>query len=222
VSQVGAPVRILALVGLLATLAVAAWSFTAGRTTDAASAEPVDSSVAANPVAAAQAAAAKLSAHNRATAAGHATPATAAKKTPAKAPAAKTAAQAKTKVAAKPAKTATVNGTPTTIAALLRDHRAVVVLLYDPRTQVDAYSLGEAQLGATRAHAGFLRVDVMNQRQAAPFTKAYGVLQDPTLLFFARPGKLVQRLSGFADHDTVAQAALNAALGLGAAPAPQV
>ena len=135
---------------------------------------------------------------------------------PSATPAAKpTTAKAKTK--AKPSKPAraTTKGTPTTIASLLRDHRSVVVLLYDPQSSVDAYSVAEAQLGASRANAGFIRVDVLDQHQAAPFTKAYGVLQDPTILFFARPGKLVQKLTGFADHDTVAQAALNAALGLG-------
>ena len=108
-------------------------------------------------------------------------------------------------------------GTPHTIASLLGTHRVVVVLLYNPRAKVDSFSLGEAALGALQAKAGFLRVDVLNQRQASPFMKAYGVLQDPTLLFFIRPGKLVHKLYGFADHETVSQAAINAVLGIGAA-----
>jgi thioredoxin-related protein len=91
----------------------------------------------------------------------------------------------------------------------------VIVLLYDPNARVDDYSLAETQLGAKDAGAGFLAVDVMNQRQASPFTTAYGVLQDPTVLFFKRPGKLALKLVGYADHDTIAQAAKNAALGLG-------
>jgi hypothetical protein len=228
VSQVGAPVRIVALVGLLAALAVAAWSFMGGHgaATSAGSASSDSSlaSVGQNPVAAAQAVAGKLSAHNEATAAGK-TSTTAAKSAAKPATPAKTSARAATKAAAKPAKTTpkaaatTKVAGPVTIASLLRDHKAVVVLLYDPKSPVDAYSLAEAQLGASHAHAGFIRVDVMNQRQAAPFTKAYGVLQDPTVLFFTRPGKLVQKLSGFADHDTVAQAAMNAALGLGSTSA---
>jgi hypothetical protein len=217
VSQVGAPVRIVALIGLLAALGAGAWTFTAGRSATNEPASVGNDAVAANPVAAAQSVAGKLSTHNNATAAGHATPAAA--KPAAKAAATKPAAAAKPKPLAKqPAvqKTAAPGETPTTIASLLARYESVVVLLYDPRTSVDDYSVAETALGAKNAHAGFLRVDVMNQRQAAPFTQAYGVLQDPTVLFYARPGKLVQKLFGFADHDTVAQAAHNAALGFGA------
>ena len=37
-----------------------------------------------------------------------------------------------------------------------------------------------------------------------------GVLPDPALLVFRRPGDLVFRVNGFADRATVAQAAVNA------------
>jgi len=110
------------------------------------------------------------------------------------------------------------NGTPNTIAAQLATHGVVVVLLYNPRDKVDSYSLSEAALGASQASAGFLSVDVLSQRQASPFTTAYGVLQDPTILFFVRPGKLVQKLIGFADHETVSQAAANEAVKAGWVP----
>ena len=66
----------------------------------------------------------------------------------------------------------------------------------------------------SRSHAGFLLVNVLSERQVLPFARTYGVLQAPTVLFFARPGKLVQKLTGYADSETVAQAALNAARGL--------
>ena len=39
----------------------------------------------------------------------------------------------------------------------------------------------------------------------------FGVLQDPAILVLRPPGKLVVRIDGFADRDTVAQAAANAA-----------
>ena len=116
--------------------------------------------------------------------------------------------------ASTPKPVVTPGGAPTTIASVLRRHHVAVVLVYDPQAKVDAFSLGETQLGAKRAHAGFLRVTVLNERQVLPFAKTYGVLQVPTVLFFARPGKLVQKLTGYADQDTVAQAALNAARGL--------
>jgi len=121
---------------------------------------------------------------------------------------------AKTAAKPKPA-VKLIKGTPTTIAGQLATHDVVIVLLYDPSARVDDYSLAESQLGAKDSGAGFLAVNVMNQHQASPFTTAYGVLQDPTVLFFKRPGKLALKLVGYADHDTIAQAAKNAALGLG-------
>jgi hypothetical protein len=205
--QIGAPIRIVAFVGLLAALAMGAWTFTAGRTSTGGSGSSKDSqvaSVAQNPIAAAQSVASKLSAHNRATAAGK----------PDVAPSAAPASAPPPARSAAPRPAATTAGATTTIASALSRHRVAVVLLYDPEARVDWLSLGEAQLGAERAHAAFLRVDVMKQRQAEPFAKAFGVVQVPTLLFFARPGRLVQKVVGFADQDTVAQAAFNAAHGL--------
>lgn len=206
--QIGAPVRIVAFVGVLLALAIGAWLFLVGQrstgSTSSSTAAHRLGPVARHPVAAAESVAAKLSAHNRATAAGR----------PDVAPQAKSP---KTIVKPAPQPTVTSGGTPTTIASVLRHHRVAVVLVYDPQTKVDAFSLGETQLGAERAHAGFLRVSVLKQSQALPFAKAYGVLQVPTVLFFARPGTLVQKLVGYQDQDTIAQAALNAARGLVAA-----
>jgi hypothetical protein len=222
VAQISAPIRIVALIGLLGALAMGAWmtlqsaSTAAGPAADA-TAAPTAAEAAANAVAT------KLTAHNLSTAAGKPDATTPAKaKKAAAAPKAVVKAAPKAKVAPKvkaPSKLAAVslpNGTPTTIASLLATHSVVVVLLYNPTAKVDSYSLGEAVLGAQQARAGFLRVNVLDQKQALPFSKAYGVLQDPTLLLFTRPGKLVQKLVGFADHETVAQAAANAALGIGA------
>jgi len=200
-TQIGAPIRIVALVGLLAALAMGAWTFAAGRSSSTSSSTAPTGSVAQHPVAAAESVAAKLSAHNKATAAGK--------------PDVVRPAEHRTVTHVRKAKPAAkTDGTPTTIAAVLRKHRVAVVLLYDPQSRVDSFSLGEAQHGADQANAGFLRVNVLRQRQAEPFAQAYGVLHAPTVLFFARPGKLVQKLVGFADQDTVAQAAFNAAHGL--------
>ena len=198
--QVSAPIRIVALIGVLAALAMGAWMFTAGR-----AATDSSTSSAAGSTDAARSAAAKLNTHNKATAAG---------KPDVVAPAKK----ATVTPAAKPKPTLTKDGAPMTIAAVLRHHKVAVVLLYDPESKVHAMSLGEAQLGADHAHAGFLRVNVLEQRQVEPFAKTYGILQLPAVLFFARPGKLVQKLVGFADKETVAQAALNASRGLVTTP----
>jgi hypothetical protein len=205
--QIGLPIRIVGLVGLLLALAVGAWTFTAGRSgTGSLSSSPTQAgSVAQHPIAAARAVADKLNAHNKSTGAGKPDVVPTTKSEPA---------TAKHVRKARPATAATTGGAPTTIAEVLRHHRVAVVLLYDPQSSVDSLSLGEAQLGAGHANAGFLRVNVLKQRQIEPFARTYGLLPVPTVLFFARPGKLVQKLVGFADHDTVSQAALNAARGL--------
>jgi len=207
VTQISAPVRIVALLGLLAAVAMGAWMMTQGGAGGPEAASAVEGTL--RPVAEANAVAGKLSAHNRNTAVGKAD-------TAAPTPAPRAAKPAKAGKA--PSRVKLPEGTPTTIAGQLAQHEIVVVLLYDPQSKVDAYSVAEAQVGAREAKAGFLSVNVLDQKQASPFTNAYGVLQDPTLLFFKRPGKLTLKLTGFADHETIAQAAANAALGLVSLP----
>ncbi len=113
-------------------------------------------------------------------------------------------------VVATPAAPTPSNGLPARVNEALRAYPVVVVSLYNPEASVDATSLGEAAAGAKTAKAGFLAINVLDQAQAAPFTNAFGVLQDPTLLIYARPGTLTFRVDGFADREVVAQAALSA------------
>jgi thiol:disulfide interchange protein len=202
-TQISAPVKILALIGLLASLAMGAWMFTAGRATTSASGDVVTSMH--GDVAAAKSVAVKLDSHNKATTGTRTKAATAVASKPAV-------------HNAKPPRVKAPDGTPTTIASALRRHRVAVVLLVDPQSKIDSYSVGEARRGASESHAGFLLVNVLRERQASAFAESYGVQSAPTLLFFARPGKLVQTLPGFADSETVAQAAVNAAHGISAPP----
>jgi hypothetical protein len=111
---------------------------------------------------------------------------------------------------AKPA--ATVDGLPSALAAALANHRVVVVALYAPRLELDDMALREAQAGAAASGAGFVALDVLNESQSKPLTKKLGVLEDPAVLVFRRPSEVVVRFSGFADKQTVAQAARNAGL----------
>jgi hypothetical protein len=97
------------------------------------------------------------------------------------------------------------------VAAALRSHDVVVVSLFDPQARVDQISLAEASAGAKAAHAGFVPLDVLRQGQAGPLVRQLGVLPDPAVLVYRRPGDIVARFDGFADRDTVAQAAANAA-----------
>jgi hypothetical protein len=96
------------------------------------------------------------------------------------------------------------------VAAALRSHDVVVVSLFDPQARVDQISLAEASAGAKAAHAGFVALDVLRQGQGDPLLKQLGVLPDPAVLVYRRPGDIVARFDGFADRDTVAQAVANA------------
>ena len=102
-------------------------------------------------------------------------------------------------------------GLPSSLAQSLRKHDVVVVGLFDPQARVDRITLAEAEAAAEITHAGFVPLNVLNQRQAGPLVRQLGVLSDPTVLVYRRPGKLVARFDGFADRDTVAQAVTNAA-----------
>jgi thiol:disulfide interchange protein len=110
------------------------------------------------------------------------------------------------------AKPATVDGLPSALAAALATHRVVVVALYAPKVELDDMALREAQAGAAASGAGFVALDVLNESQSKPLTKKLGVLEDPAVLVFRRPSEVVVHLSGFADKQTVAQAARNAGL----------
>ena len=139
------------------------------------------------------------------------------------APAAKKVA-AKVKVKAKPtpkrkAAPAVIDGMPGTLALALRSHRVVVVSLYTPGASVDAMATEEAKHGAALAGAGFVSFNVADDKVVAPLssllsaapTPADRVLDGPAVLVFERPSSLFVRFNGFADRDTVAQAAANAA-----------
>jgi hypothetical protein len=104
-------------------------------------------------------------------------------------------------------------GMPAPIAKALGRHPIVVVSLYNPYSEVDGIAFAEARAGAQMAKVGFLPLSVLSQAQVGKLTEQLGLLPDPGLLVYARPGTLLARISGFADKETVAQAAQNAARG---------
>jgi hypothetical protein len=110
-----------------------------------------------------------------------------------------------------PKSVALLPGLPQALASSLRTHEVVVVALVDPQAAVDKISRAEASAAAALTHAGFVPLNVLDQRQAAPLVRQLGVLPDPAVLVYRRPGTLVARFDGFADRDTVAQAIVNAA-----------
>jgi hypothetical protein len=128
-------------------------------------------------------------------------------------------AKATVKRAKKKARTpAVIDGMPGTLAVALRAKPVVVVALYAPGAAVDTAARDEARQGAALAGAGFVALDVSDNRVAAPLTSlltgaataADRVLDDPAVLIFQQPKTLFVRMNGFTDRDTVAQAAVNA------------
>jgi hypothetical protein len=102
-------------------------------------------------------------------------------------------------------------GLPAPIARALGRHAVVVVSLYNPYSQVDGISFAEARAGAQLAGVGFVPLNVLSGPQVEKLTETLGVLPDPGVLIYTRPAALIGRISGFADKETVAQAAQNAA-----------
>jgi hypothetical protein len=104
-------------------------------------------------------------------------------------------------------------GLPAPLARAFAQHHVVVVSLYNPYSQVDGIAFAEARAGAQLAGAGFVPLNVLSQAQVGRLTEQLGLLPDPGLLIYVRPAILAARISGFADKETVAQAAQNAARG---------
>ena len=122
---------------------------------------------------------------------------------------------------------AVIDGMPGALALSLRNHEVVVVSLYAPRSTVDQLALAEARAGAAAAGAGFVGLNVVNERVSHAFTRFLAtvpnaddrLLDDPAVLVFQQSKSLFVRLNGFADRDTVAQAAQNALLSAAATAA---
>jgi len=98
----------------------------------------------------------------------------------------------------------------------LAHHKVVVVSLYNPASNTDAISVAEAHAGAVEAGAGFLLVDVLDNRVAGILTGLRpdgSLLPDPGVLVYRAPGNVAIELDGFNDRDAVAQAAKNALAG---------
>ena len=110
-------------------------------------------------------------------------------------------------------KAARAAGLPESLAQALGRSKTVVVSLYDPYSQVDGTSFAEAKAGAALAGVGFVPLSVLSQRDVGKLTQQLGLLPDPGVLVYVRPASLAAKIGGFADKETVAQAARNASTG---------
>jgi hypothetical protein len=180
---------VLVLVGAAGMLALR----TMGPSTPVAEAAPVVTQAAPKPV---KAAAAKPK------------PTTAAKQAKPKSEPAEAAAQAPALNAPRPVVPAT--GFPLAVDAALRRHEVVVVSLVVPGARVDALAAAEAEAGAKLGGAGYLALNVLNEKVAHALQTKLQSLQDPSLLVLKRSGEIALGLEGFVDRETVAQAAANA------------
>jgi hypothetical protein len=108
-------------------------------------------------------------------------------------------------------KAARAAGLPESLAQALGRSKTVVVSLYNPYSQVDGTSFAEAKAGAGLADVGFVPLNVLSQREVGKLTEQLGLLPDPGVLVYVRPASLAVKIDGFADKETVAQAARNAA-----------
>ena len=117
---------------------------------------------------------------------------------------------AKPKPAEPAAPAVDANGLPRVLSTALAGNRVVVVGLHDPDSALDQMALAEARAGARAAGAGFVAINVFAEAQSRPLLELLGALENPGILVYQRPDVLFARMSGFADSETVAQAAANA------------
>jgi hypothetical protein len=113
--------------------------------------------------------------------------------------------------AAKPRKPVVVlnPGLPTNLARALRREKVVVAAVFAAGAG-DLGAVAEARTGAHKVGAGFVTLNVLEERKARALQKLAGPLSAPSVLVFKRPGKIALRFDGFADSAVVAQAAHNA------------
>jgi hypothetical protein len=110
----------------------------------------------------------------------------------------------------KPTPAAPPNQLPAQIRRALAADRVVVVALYDPKATIDGAALAEARAGAKLRGVTFVPINVRS-RAVDSLNARYGAVHDPAVLVLRPPDSVVVRIDGFADRDTVAQAAQNAA-----------
>lgn len=101
-------------------------------------------------------------------------------------------------------------GFPVVVDRALRRHQVVVVSLVVPGARVDELAAAEAEAGAKLGGAGFLALNVLNEGVGRALLTKLGTAQDPSLLVLKRSGEVAVQLAGFVDRETVAQAAANA------------
>ncbi|HSL63570.1 MAG TPA: hypothetical protein VK874_02840 [Gaiellaceae bacterium] len=191
--SVSPQVRLLALVGLLAALALAGGMLLLTRSQASAGADDLSQAELSRALTPKRAAAAPQPA----------TPATAAKPKAAPRP----------KPKAMPLVAA--NGVPTAIMDALRRSPAAVVALTARGAEIDGVTLAEARAAAAAARVPYVEIDVLRPALGRAIARTLGVVEPPATLVYRRPAEVYLQLDGYADRDTIAQAAENAKVATG-------
>ena len=89
-------------------------------------------------------------------------------------------------------------------------HRVVVLAVYSPDGAVDSLITSEARLGASDVNAGFVAVNAQKEKMIGDLALEYDLRETPAVLIFRRGPELKTKLVGYADRQTVAQAAQDA------------
>ena len=92
----------------------------------------------------------------------------------------------------------------------LLKYRVVVVVFYSPESDVDGAAVAEARAAALDMNAGFVPVDVTDEKQVTAIAIGYEVTGSPTVLVISRGPELRSEFTGIVDRETVAQAVRNA------------
>ena len=110
----------------------------------------------------------------------------------------------------RPARPAPDPNIPAALRRALAQSRVVVAVLAAPGTVDDQEAVKAAREGAKAAHAGFTVLDVSKESVAKALALKAPGLTDPSVLVVTRPGTVAVRIAGYADSESVAQAAADA------------
>ncbi|MFQ5426631.1 MAG: hypothetical protein ACE5EV_06095 [Gaiellales bacterium] len=92
----------------------------------------------------------------------------------------------------------------------LRKKGVVVMVVFSPSSAVDALIVREARAAASTTGAAFLAIDGTDEAEAGALAREYELRSTPTVVVFSAGPTVETRLVGFADRETIAQAAENA------------
>ena len=119
----------------------------------------------------------------------------------------------------KPHPAVAANGFPWTVAHALVKNPVVVVAIVSPQSAVDEVALGEAKAGAEKANAAFVQVNAYKQSQIGPLASKVDITSNPAILVMRRPTLVSIQIAGFADRESIAQAVDDARVAAAATPA---